>query len=187
MKAITGTVLALGLVLGARPAQASEHELYYAQAGAMLNYAEAEVRVLYAAVTQRVFDPTVTRQASEELERILEQAKRQVGRAATLLPEAQSKHEGALSELKEQIIAAERQLEKLDAIVEAAVTALTAEEDELEEGEEAPETDWAAIRASCAWLAQDIKKAGTTYGAVSRRLALKPLRFPPPPRGKRAD
>ena len=186
MKVIISTVLALGLVLGAQTARASEHELYYAQAGAMLNYAEAEVRVLYAAVTQRVFDPTITRQATDELERILEQAKRQVGRTGTLLPEAMSKHEGAVGALKEQIIEAERQLQKFDSIVEEAITALTADEDELEEGEEPPETDWSAIRSSCAWLAKDIKEAKTTYAGVSRRLGMKPIRFPPPPRGKRA-
>jgi hypothetical protein len=185
MKATIGTVLALGLVLGAQTARASEHELYYAQAGAMLDYAGAEVRILYAAVTQRIFDPTITRQASDELERTLEQAKRQVRRTGALLPESMSKHEDAVGALEEQIIGAERQLEKFDTIVEAAITALTADEDELEEGEEPPETDWAALRSSCAWLAKDIEKAKRTHAGVARRLGMKPLRSPPTPRGER--
>lgn len=183
------TVFALGLVGSAAEAGASEHELYFAQAGAMLNYAEAEVRVLYAAVTQRVFDPTVTKQALDELERILTLAKRQAGRASTLLPEPLEKHQEAMGELKDAIIAAERQLEKSREIIEGAIEALTAEESEVEDEEEegTPQTDWAAIRTSAAWLAQDIKGARTTYAGIARRLPAKALRFPPPPRQKRVE
>lgn len=188
-RSLTILVLSTGLLLSSPSARASEHELYYAQAGGMLNYAEAEVRILYAAVTQRIFDPTITRQSTEELERILTLAKRQVGRAGTLLPEKLSKHQDGIDAIKEKIIAAERQLEKCKEITYAAIEALTAEEveEELDEEEGAPATDWSAIRTACAWVAQDIKAARTSYAAATKRLAIKPVRFPPPPSGSRGD
>jgi len=188
MQRITVAALTLGLFASAVPAQASEHELYYAHAGAMLDFAEAEVRVVYAAVTQRVFDPTITRQSTEELERVLEQSKRQVGRAATLLPEKLEKHRDAIEQLKQQIIAAERQLEKMKTIIEETVEAQSVdeEEEELEEGE-APKADWAGMQASCAWLAKDVRQAKATHAALATRLGIKPLRAPPAPRAPRGD
>lgn len=185
-RAMISTAVFLGVLGSHEVARGSEHELYYVQAGALLNYAEAEVRVLYAAVTQRVFDPTVTKQAMDELERTLTRAKRQVGRAGTLLPEKASRHEEAIDGIRKKVIAAERQLARVREIVDTAIERLTSDETE-DEGEEAAPTDWEAIRASCAWLGKDIKAARTAHAATRRRMALKPLRFPPTPRGKRPE
>ncbi|NJK89026.1 MAG: hypothetical protein HC923_06210 [Myxococcales bacterium] len=179
----------LFVCMAAIPAQAQDHELYFARAGAYLAYADAESRITYAALTDKIFDPTVAQQSIDELKRILDSAKRQLDRAAALLPEAKAKNEADILAVREKVVSAERQLDKLNALVAAEVEALqkalSDEEEELEEeeGEEKPETDWAAIRGAAAWFAEDVSAAKTAFAVTSKKLVARPIKPVPKPRG----
>ncbi len=183
---------ALGLGVGARSAQAQEHELYFTQAGAMLTYANAEARVLYGVVAHRIFDPQLTKTAAEELGRVITGTKKQIDKTDALLPEKLAKNSAALLKLRESLVSAERELAKFNTTIDLAIERLTVDEDEAldeedEEGEAPPETDWSAIRTRIAWIAKDLGDAKTQYVSLTRRLSPKPLRKVPRVSGKRPE
>lgn len=183
MPKMLSATLALGLASAALPAAAQDHALPYVQAGAALDYAEQEVRVLHAAVTAKQFDLGFTEQALAELEHALAHAKRNIDRAETLLPTKMSKLGEKVLEVRAKVVAAETQLAKLKQIIEEQTKVLTVEDEE--EAAELPPTDWKLMERETGWLAVDIGHAMKAHRMLERRLgarALKPVRKP---RGKR--
>lgn len=176
-------------------AQAQDYSLHYIQAGALLDYADTEARILFAAVTAREYDPKVTKETLAELKDALAKAKRNAGRAGTLLPENLSKHEPAVEKLRAEIGKAEEQLVKLATDIDEQTKALFAEESEVELGERTEEsgdgepakTDWELLKKGTGWLGVDIQAAQREHKALARKLAVKSLKFPPKPRGKRPE
>lgn len=176
-------------------AQAQDYSLHYVQAGALLDYADAEVRVLYAAVTAREYDPKVTKDTLKELKETLDKAKRHAGRAGTLLPENLMKHEPAVEKLRGEISKAEDQLVKLATDIDEQTKALFADEAEVELGErsedtgeaEPAKTDWDLLKKGTGWLGVDIAGARRMHKSLARKIKVKGLKFPPKPRGKRPE
>lgn len=176
-------LVALGLAAQAAPAMAQTHALPYAQAGVALDYADDEVRVLYAAVTAKQFDLGFTQQTLTEIENALANAKRNIDRAETLLPDGMSKMSAPVLAVREKIVAAETQLEKLKVVITEQTKALTMEDEE--EAEELPPTDWKLMEAETGWLAMDIGEAGKAHGKLSGKLKAKMPGKVKKPRGKR--
>jgi hypothetical protein len=179
----------------ARPAQAQDYTLAYGQAGALLTYAEAELRILYAGVTAREYDPKIIKDTLTELKRAIGDAKRQVGRAGTLLPDELSKHQEEVEKLRTAISKAEDQLNKLSNDIDEQTKGLAGEEAEPElgersegdEGDEAPKVDWELLKADIGWLNVDLGTAKGLYGSVAKKLKVAALKVPPKPKGKRPE
>jgi hypothetical protein len=177
------TSLLLGGLALSTPASAQTHRLPYAQAGAALAYAQAEVRILHDAVTANRFDLGFTRSTLGQLELALAEAKRNVDRAETLLPEKLSKRADAVRAVRDAVVAAETQRDALAKAVDEQTKVLTVEDEA--EAADLPPTDWDLLERETGWLAVDIRKAVGAH----RRL-LRPLRVRRPgkvkkPRGKR--
>ena len=179
----------------ARPAQAQDYSLAYAQAGALLTYSEAELRVLYAGVTAREYDPKIIKDTIAELKRAIGDAKRQVGRVGTLLPDDLSKHQPEVEKLRLSISKAEDQLTKLTNDIDEQTKALAGDDAEPElgeraeadEGDEAPKVDWELLKAGIGWLNVDVGEAKKLYAGVAKKLKMAGLKVPPKPRGKRPE
>lgn len=196
MKYKTGLfALAAVVTMGvAKPAAAQDYALHYVHAGALLDYAEVELKILYAAVTARQYDPKITKDTLEELKRVLRDAKNQAGRAATLLPENLMKHEPAVEKLRSQISAAEDQLTKLATDIDEQTKSLFAEE-EVELGERSDDTgeaepakvDWDLLKKGTGWLNVDVQSAQRMHKSLARKIKVGRLKAPPKPRGKRPE
>lgn len=186
------TVFGMGL---ARPAHAQDYSLAYAQAGALLTYSEAEIRILYAGVTAREYDPKIIKDTVAELKRTIGDAKRQAGRAATLLPESLSKYQEDVEKLRTSISKAEDQLNKLSNDIDEQTKALGSDDAEPElgergdgdEGDETPKVDWELLKAGIGWFNSDVGDAKKLYAAVAKKLKVPGLKVPPKPRGKRPE
>lgn len=176
-------LLAVGLLALPGPARAQTHVLPYAQAGAALEYARAEARILYAAVTAKQFDLGFTRAILEQLETALAEAKRNVDKAETLLPEKMAKRSDALLALREKIVAAETQRAALLAAVTEETKVLTVEDEE--EAEDLPPTDWRRLERETKWLAADVRAAASAHGKLVRPLGVRTPKRVPEARGKR--
>ncbi len=182
-KPITLLFLAV-LVPGAASAQT--HDLPYAQSGVALDYAEMEARVLYASVTAKQFDVPFTRNMLEQLGLGLAEAKRNLDRAEALLPESLEGRANAIRGVRDLVVAAETQLEKLrDFIVEQTKHLSAEEPDDEDEDEEKPQTDWKQIERQTAWLSADIDAAKAALGKLRGPLGVKPLKKVAKPRGAR--
>lgn len=185
---LTSTLFASFVLLAPALASAQTHELYFHQTGALLNYADAEVRILYAALTAKEFDPDLTKRTLEELDRTLSAAKKNVDRVTALLPEKLTKVQPDLVKFREQIKNTEDQLQKLATDIEEQTAPREAEgdlADELEEAAAAPARDWNLLKNGCGWLYTDIKTSKGVYAKLARQLKVKPVRTPKRPRGKR--
>ncbi len=185
------TTMLLGF---AAPAQAQDYSLHYAQAGALLDYSNVQVKLLYASVTALEYDANTTKNTVAELKRSLGDAKRHAGRAATLLPEKMMKHEAQVEKLRAVISKAEDQLMKLATDIDEQTKALTAEDSEVELGERtddeavAPaQVDWDLLKKGTGWLGVDVSAARRLHKSVARKIKVKGLRSPPKPRGKRPE
>lgn len=168
-------------------ASAQTHEIYFHQTGALLAYANAQVRILYAAITAKEFDPDATKKTVEELQRAVSTAKTMVDRVQGLLPENMAKLEPDLVKFREQVKAAEDQLRKLATDIEEQ-TAPKEEEEEPEldeEGKQVPQRDWNLLKRGCGWLSADLAAAKSGYGKLVLKLKVKPVRAVPKPSGKR--
>lgn len=182
----------------AKPAQAQDHSLHFAQAGALLDYSDAELRILYAAVTAREYDPKVTKETVEELKRALGDAKRYAGRASTLLPEKLAKHEPQVEKLRSAISAAEDQLTKLATDIDEQTKSLTSGDEEVELGSRAEAEDaegaaepatvnWDLLKSGTGWLSVDVGEARKMYKGLAGKLGVRSLPAAPKPRGKRPE
>ncbi len=184
----TYVTLSLALLL-ASPAVASaqQHEIYFHQTGALLQYGEAETKILYAAITAKEFDPEATKRTVEELERTLGSAKGMVDRVQALLPEGLASVEPDLVKLREQVKAAEDQLRKLATDIEEQTGSKEGDEEpELdEEGKQTPQRDWDLLKKGCGWLWIDLSTAKGSYAKLALRLKVKPVKLIPKPSGKR--
>ena len=171
-------------------AWAEQHELYFHQTGALLNYAEAEVRILYAVLSAKQFDPDLAKKTVAELDRTFAAAKKSTDRATAHLPEKLASNEPALIKLRELIKNSEDQLQRLATDIEEQTAAPEADpdtQDELEEAASAPTRDWELLKSGCGWLGVDLKAARSAYSKLVRKLKLRPVRAPKQPRGKRAE
>lgn len=184
------------MLLGfAAPAQAQDYSLHYAQAGALLDYSDVQVKLLYAAVTASEYDANATKNTVAELKRSLGDAKRHAGRAATLLPEKLMKHEAHVEKLRAVISKAEDQLMKLQTDIDEQTKSLTAEAGEVELGERSDDdeaaapvqADWDLLKKGTGWLGVDVSGARRLHKSVARKIKVKSLRSPPKPRGKRPE
>lgn len=186
------TMMLLGF---AAPAQAQDYSLHYAQAGALLDYSDVQVKLLYAAVTASEYDANATKNTVAELKRSLGDAKRHAGRAATLLPEKLMKHEAHVEKLRAVISKAEDQLMKLQTDIDEQTKSLTAEAGEVELGERSDDdeaaapvqADWDLLKKGTGWLGVDVSGARRLHKSVARKIKVKSLRSPPKPRGKRPE
>lgn len=162
-------------------ASAQTHELYFHHAGALLAYADAQVRILYAAVTAKEFDKEAAKKTLEELDRTLAAGKTAVDRIQALLPENLSNLEQDLVKFRGEIKAAEDQLRKLGNDIE---------EQTKGSGEDAEEgggvkADWDLLKKGCGWLAADVQGAKSSYAKLAVRLKVKPAGAVPKPKGSR--
>jgi hypothetical protein len=195
-KRMLGATLVAGMMTLSAPARAEGPGLHYAHAGAMLSYAEAEVKLLFGAINAAEFDPAMTRALLDELKRLLEESKRRIDRASALLDEKDAKLEPELVKVRDALKKAEGSLEALGRDIEAQTGgAASGEEgsgpavekkggDAEEEGEAAPR-DWELLKRGAGWLGADLKDAQAAYGAVARKLKLPALPFPPKPKQPR--
>ena len=183
---LTMSLVAL-LSLSPAVASAQQHEIYFHQAGALLQYGEAEVRILFAAITAKEFDPDATKKTIEELDRTMSTAKNMVDRVQASLPENMANLEPDLVKLREQVKAAEDQLRKLSTDIEEQTGAKEeGEEAELdEEGKALPQRDWDLLKKGCGWLAADLATAKASYAKLAGKLKVKPVKAVPKPSGKR--
>lgn len=179
---MTSTLVALATTPAVGFAQT--HDLPYVQAGASLAHAETEVRILYTAITAKAFDLGFTKATLTQVEQALSKAKSSIDRAETLLPEKMSGKSKALLALREEVVAAEAQLEKLGAAVVEQTKVLTIEDED--EAAELPPTDWKLLETETGWLYVDVKKAKSSYARLVKPLKVKPAKKVRKPRGKRA-
>lgn len=189
--AIAATLFA-GLAAMATPARAQGPELQFAQAGALLAYAEAEVRLLYASLIAREYDPALTKSLIDELKRTLGDAKTRVDRTSALLDEKDAKLEPELLDLREKIKRIEGSLAKLAANIQEQ-TAPKAEPAGLEskktadedEDDEPPVRDWELLKRGAGWVAVDLEAARGSYAKLTKKLKMPNLVLPPKPKGAR--
>lgn len=176
--------LIVALLIGiATPAAAQDHRLHLGQAGALLDYAEFESRLLYAAVTARVFDLSLTQSTVEELNRSLTAAKKSLDRADALLPEGEESASKAILSIRNQLVQAERQLQAFSDLLQAEAAALDDEDAEVEEGE-ARQTDWQGLKSGAGWLAKDVRTALSGHRGLAKRMGIR-VAPAPAPRGER--
>lgn len=168
-------------------AHAQQHDIYFHQEGALLAYADAEVKILYAAITAKEFDPEATKKTLEELERTISSAKTMVDRVQATLPEDLANMEPELVKFRDQVKAAEDQLRKLATDIEEQTGAKEGEEEQEldEEGKPAVTRDWNLLKKGCGWLAADLATARATYAKLAGKLKVKPVKPVPKPSGKR--
>jgi uncharacterized coiled-coil protein SlyX len=185
---VTMTLVAL-LSMSPALASAQQHEIYFHQTGALLQFTEAEVKILFAAITAKEFDPDATKKTLEELERALSSAKNMVDRLQASLPENMSNMEQDLVKFRGEVKAAEDQLRKLTTDVEEQTGAKEGEEEsppELdEEGKTTGAHDWDLLKKGCGWLAADLATAKASYAKLAMKLKVKPVKPVPKPAGKR--
>lgn len=187
------TLIAITIALGAwvapERANAQTHELYFHQTGALLAYAEAEVKILNTALLAKEFDPDLAKKTVQEIDRTLGAAKQTVDRVTALLPEKLSKNEPALVKLRELIKNTEDQLQRLGTDIEEQTAPRQEDEvsDELEEAASGPTHDWDLLKNGCGWLYVDLKTARTAYAKLAKGLRVKGVSTPKKPRGKRAE
>lgn len=195
-QSVTHLVLPLvaGLFLVAKTAEAQQSSMYYAQCGALLAYSDAQIRLLYAAVGAKEFDAALTKGVIKELERSLEVAKRSSDRAASLLTDKEAKFEPKLLKIRDAIKQAEGQLKAFATDVEEQTGSLGNSEGDEEDGplvndtddEATPnKTDWSLLKTGVGWLGVDLKAARTLHRKLAGKLALRSMKYPPSPRGKR--
>ncbi|MCK6548061.1 hypothetical protein L6R52_19575 [Myxococcota bacterium] len=187
---------AVAAVSLARPALADDATLHAAQAGALLQYADAEVQVLFGCFLAKEFDPELVKSTLSELERSITGAKRSIERSRIIADD--QKLEGEYTKLLDIVKRAEKQLSKLAADVEEQTgkgggdgeeKAAPQEESKAEggdaEGEVEAKRDWNLLKNGAGWLYVDIKDARTAHGNVSKKLKGTGVKAPPKPAGKR--
>lgn len=115
MKKPSSLSLALLTVAALAPtsALAQDAGLHHAQSGALIAYAESEVKVLYAALSAREFDMELTQRMVSELKRSVADAKKSTDRSTDLLSDAQEKLRPQLEKIRADLVAAEKQIQKL--------------------------------------------------------------------------
>lgn len=182
VKLLTSTLF-LGLLAAPAAASAQSHDLPFAQAGAALDYAGMEVRVLNAAIKAKQFDLGFTKATLAQIEAALAEAKRNVDRAETLLPEKLSSKSKPVLALREKIVAAETQREALTMAVVWQTKVLTVEDED--EAAELPPTDWKLLERQTGWLAQDVSAASSAHKKLMRPLKVSVPKKVAKPRGKR--
>lgn len=199
MKTISTTILALGVCFGvtqSSEALAQSHDLQYAQAGALLTYAQAELNLLYAALTDKQFDPKLTKDTIDELNRSLQDAKKRIDRTIALLPENKAKAEPDLEKLRAQIKTCQDSLTKLANDIEEQTAAPSDEEGGLGEpktnddelpAEEGAQRDWELLKRGTGWLGVDLAAARKSYARLARKVGVRRIKTPPKPRGKRPE
>jgi len=171
---IRTTLIAALISLSASTALAQDHTLPTHQAGSALVFAGLQTRMLYAAVSDRTFDIDFTKRVSERLKEALSEAKSNIDRGSSLLPEAKMKHEDAYLKLREAVVQAERQLASFNTILERETASMLSDDEEV--GEEAPVTDWDKIRLASAFLHADVASAQAKHAALTKTVRLAPLR-----------
>lgn len=179
-------------LLGSSPglAHAEDAALHHVQSGALLAYAEAEVKILYAAIAAKEFDPELTKAILKELERTINGAKKSVDRTLSLLTSEDSKGEPELQRFRDLVKGAETQLGKLTTDVEEQ-TAPEEEaksgprEGEEDEGKEPIKRDWELLKTGTGWLYVDLLACLEAQARLIKKLDVKPLAAPPKPRAKR--
>lgn len=189
MKALRWLAFA-AVLAGPATAAAQNHDLHMAQAGALIDYAKVETRLLYSVMSARVFDLALANASVEELARTLSAAKKSLDRTDALLPESMSGQSPRILKVRDQLVRAERQLEAFKSLLEQETAAMSAEEDEedeeAEEGEEPRRTDWAGMKTSVAWLAKDVGSVDASYSTLAKSMGIR-LKTPPAPRGARPE
>jgi hypothetical protein len=193
-KSLVGKMLVAVALAVASPARAQGPELSYAQAGALLSYADAEVKLLFGAINAKEFDPSMTRSLLDELKRSLEESKKRIDRSSALLDEKQAALEPELIKVRDAIRRVEGSLDKLTRDIEAQTGKLAADGEESgpapekkteEEEAEAPPRDWELLKRGAGWLGADLKDAQAAYGAVAKKLKVPAFPFPPKPKTPR--
>jgi hypothetical protein len=177
---------ALWLVPGVASAQ--QHEIYFHQTGALLAYADAEVKILFAALTAKEFDPDATKKTLEELDRTVSASKNMVDRIQATLPEDMSAMEPELVKFREKVKATEDQLRKLTTDIEEQTGSKDGEEEQPEldeEGKEVGQRDWNLLKKGCGWLSSDLALVRDAYAKLGPKLKVKPVKPVPKPSGKR--
>lgn len=180
---VVTTLVALS-ALSPSIASAQQHEIYFHQAGALLAYADAEVRILYAAITAKEFDPDATKKTVEELDRTVSTAKTMVDRIQATLPENMASMEPELVKFRDQVKAVEDQLRKVSSDIEEQTGAKEGEEEQGSE-EQGKQADWNLLKKGCGWLSSDLAVARGTYAKLAGKLKVKPVKPVPRPSGKR--
>lgn len=185
---LLSTFASLAILAQAPTAAAQGADLHYAQAGALLTYAESEVRILYAALSAKEFDPSITKSVIDELTRALNESKKRVDRTIPLLDEKDKAVEPDMLKLREAIKKCEDELTKLNTDIEEQTGAKGDDEEKKDDDEEErPQTDWELLKRGTSWLSQDIGNAKTAYAALAKKLKLPTLAAPPKPKGKREE
>ncbi len=183
--------LALASTLFAGAAHAQSSGLHHAQTGALLSFANGEVKVLYAALTDRQFDLELTERLIGELSRAVADAKRSTDRSTDLLDEKQEKLRPNLEKVRAALVSAQKQVDLLKADVEGQVKPFLAqlendERDEREgEPEPVPEPDWNTLKGHAGWIAVDLATAIKLHGRLNKKIKVPRLRTPPKPKGER--
>ena len=169
-------------------ANAQNAGLHHAQSGALLGYADAEIKVLYAALTDRQFDLELVERLIAELDRTVTDAKRSTDRSTDLLDEKQAKLRPELEKIRKLLVAAEKELGMLKSDIEGQVKPFLKQlegDDDERDGvpEAAPEPDWERLKAHAGWIASDVGGAAKLHGKLSKKLKGPRLRTPPKPKG----
>jgi chromosome segregation ATPase len=180
-------VLAVTLLALPSAAFAQQHEIYFHQTGALLAYADAEIRILYAAITAKEFDPEIAKRTVEELDRALSAAKNNADRTTALLPENMTNIQPDVAKLRELVKAAEDQLQKLGTDIEEQTSPKEEEDDDLEAAATGQRRDWDLLKGGCGWLAVDLAAARDHYAKLAKKLKVKPATAAPKPKGKRGE
>ncbi len=174
-----------GLLPGS--ANANEGVMHYIQSGALLAYADAELRILYGLLNKKTYNPELAKSVLDELDRALGGAKKSAERALTLFVDDKRQLGKSMGALRDEIRKAEEQLRTFRNEL-SEETASDAEEWTGELGEEADEkktTDWKSLRRGVGWLGVDLKAARRKHRRVAKQLDLPAMRAPPRPRGAR--
>jgi hypothetical protein len=189
---IKGWTIVVALLLAPAGARAEDAALHNAQAGALLTYADTEVKLLFTSVSGREFDLDLARALLVELKRAVPDAKKSVDRSAALLTDKQERLKPDLEALRAAVKAAEDDVQKVDAELEKQVVAAgkAGEDGDDADGEDgtkkAGNLDWEPLKGALAWLYADLSSSRTAQERVAKKFGLA-LKVPPKPKGKHDD
>ncbi len=186
-------VMACGMAAFGSKAMAQDHTLHFAQAGAQIQYSEAQLQLLFAAINAKEFDLKFTKDTVQELRRAVGDAKRRVDKAEALLPEKYTKHTAKLTKLRDAIKVAEDSLQKLANDIDEQTGAMQEGEDDdgelgvADEEAEPKQVDWTLLKTRAGWFGVDLRAAKGMQRKLMGKLGIRGLKYPPKPRGKRPE
>jgi hypothetical protein len=182
-------LITAGLLALPGAAHAEDASLHLSQGGALLTYADSEVKLLFTNVSGREFDVDLARALVIELKRTVPDAKKSVDRSSALLSDKQEKVKPDLEALRNSIKTAEDQIGKVESELEKQAAAGKGGDDDGDEdgAKKVGNLDWEPLKNAIGWLYNDLGSARALHDKATKKLGAAALKVPVKPKGKRDE